>query len=490
MRDFIRHLAGETTKWHMMLLIAIGALVALFLLTIPSNYIVLALIGIFVLAIIVRKPEIGILVIVTLTSSIVFEESLPLIPFGPGSLQLTDILLLFMLGTIGYRLFVDKSLTFAKSPLNIPLLLFLGCAALSAALALVRYGVNFNDVMRLYRLINYYLLFFLVINLVTETAQLKFLIKGMFAIAAVVALAMIAQVIAGESVQLMPGRIESAVSIYRQYATLRILPPGQTLVFVSFITTICLIVFAKDTPVIFSWLFLLALLLGMGTLLTYTRSYWVAILIAAVILFLVTAAESRMRLATLLTVVLLLGGSVIVLVGGTEGTLGTTVSAVSDRFASLFAGRELSESSSLDFRRIENEYAVAQVKSHPILGIGLRNDYRPEIYGSEDKLTYYVHNSYLFLLTDMGLVGFLSFFWFYLRFLHRAITNWKRIADNFLKSALVGFMISGIVILPMALVIPLFMEWYSITVIAVMIGLSEAIITHSEMVEVEEIPIA
>lgn len=489
MRDFIRHLASETTKWHMMLLIAIGALVALFLLTIPPTYIVLALIGIFVLAVIMRKPEIGILIIVALTSSIVFEESLPLIPFGPGSLQLSDILLLFMLGTIAYRVFIDKTLTITKSPLNIPLLVFLGCASLSAALAIFRYGVNFNDVMRLYRLISYYFIFFLVINLVRENSQIKFLIKGIFAIATVVALAMIVQLIAGESVQLMPGRIESAASLYREYATLRILPPGQTLVFVAFITSTCLIVFAKDSPVIFSWMFLLALLLGSGTLLTYTRSYWVAIIIAAVIMFLVTAGESRMRLATLLTVVLLLGGSVIVLIGGTEGTLGTTVSAVSDRFASLFAGRELSESSSIDFRKIENEYALAQVKSHPVLGIGLRNDYRPEIYGSEDKLTYYVHNAYLYLLTDMGLVGFLSFFWFYLRFLHRAITNWKSIDDIFLKSTLVGFMISGIVILPMALVIPLFMEWYSITVIAVMIGLAEVLITHSEIVEEEQVPL-
>jgi O-antigen ligase len=139
----------------------------------------------------------------------------------------------------------------------------------------------------------------------------------------------------------------------------------------------------------------------------------------------------------------------------------------------------------VDDRRIENEYAFAQIRKHPLLGIGLANDYRPQIYGPEDTLNNYVHNAYLWLLTDMGFIGFLLYCWFYLRFLIRAATNWKKITDAFLQATVVGFLISGIALLPMALFIPVFMEWFSIVVIACMAGLTETLI-RSYAPEIED----
>lgn len=489
MRDFIRQHTSMVTSGQLILFIVIGALVSLFLFTIPPAYIFLILGGIFVLAVITKRPEIGLLIIVILTSSIVFEESLPLIPIGLGSLHISDVLLLYMLGTLGYRFISDRDFSFAKSPLNIPILLFLAISLLSAALAVVRYGIDFNDVARLFRMISYYLLFFLITNLITEKEQIKFLLKGLLLIATVVAAAMVLQAIIGESIQLMPGRIENAATFGSQFEALRILPPGQTLVFVTFLTAICTLVFVQDKPVLFSGTFYLIPLLGMGIILTYNRSYWVAAILGVMILLLITATEGKIRLVALLMVVLIFGGSILAMFGGTEGKLGATVDAVSTRFNSLFAGAELQQSGPVDDRRIENGYAIAQIQSHPLLGIGLGNDYRPKIYGQDDKLTYYVHNAYLFLLTDTGIVGFLFYFWFYILFLIRAAKSWKGISDNFLKSAVVGFMISGIAILLMALVIPVFMEWFSIVVIAGMIGLTEALIRINDM-EAENIDAA
>jgi O-antigen ligase len=481
MRNFIQQYMNEVRLGHLIVFIAVGTLVSLLLLTIPPNFIYLMLSGIFVLAIILRRPELGILIIVVLTSSIVFEESLPLVPIGVGSLHISDVLLLFMLGTLGYRYFTDKSFTFVKSPVNTPLLLFVAASLLSATISVTHYGADFNDIARLFRFISYYLLFFLITNLITEKGQVRFLIKALFAIAAVVAATMVLQAIIGDSIQLMPGRIESAATFSNEFETLRILPPGQTLVFVTFITSICALVFVQDKPVLFSGSFCLVLLLGMGIILTFNRSYWVAGILAVMILLMMTATENKIRLVALLTVVLISAGSILAMFGGTEGKLGATVDAVSERFSSLFAGSELEKSGPVRDRRIENEYAVEQIKRHPLLGIGLGNDYRPQIYGPDDKLNYYVHNAYLWLLTDLGIVGFLFYFWFYLRFLISTARNWKRISDNFLKSVVAGFMISAIVILLMALVIPLFMEWFSIVVIAVMMGLTETIIRNCEM---------
>ncbi len=467
--------------WQTITWISIGIMLGLVAVFMPLEITLSAIVGILLLKYITNHPVIGVLIIVVLTSSIVFEDSMPLIPIGVGSLHISDILLLFMLGTLGYRYFTKENFTFTKSPLNIPLLLFVAVSLVSAAVSVAHYGTDFNDVARQFRFISYYLLFFLITNLITEKTQIRFLIKGLFVIAAVVAAAMVVQAIIGESIQLMPGRIESAATFGSQFETLRILPPGQTLVFVTFLTAICTLVFVQDKPVLFSGAFYLIPLLGMGIILTYNRSYWVAAILGVMILLLITATESKIRLVALLMVVLIFSGSVLAMFGGTEGKLGATVDAVSTRFSSLFAGARLQQSGPVEDRWIENGYAVDQIRRHPLLGIGLGNVYRPQIYGQDDKLTYYVHNAYLFLLTDMGIIGFLFYFWFYILFLIRAAKSWKGISDNFLKSAVVGFMISGIAILLMALVIPVFMEWFSIVVIACMIGLTEALIRISEM---------
>lgn len=476
MRNSIRQFTSEEGPGQLIAFIAFGALIALLILTIPAKFSLLMLAGIFVLALISSRPEIGVLIILVLTSSIVFEDSLPLIPIGIGSFHISDVLLLFMVGTLGYKYLFNNTFTFAKSPLNTPLLFFFAISLVSAVISVVTFGVDFNDVARLVRAISYYLIFFLVTNLITEMPQIRFLLKGLIVIAGIVAAAMVVQAIIGESIQLMPGRIESAGSFGREFGTLRILPPGQTLIFVIFITTICFHVFAQDRPILFSGTFCLTLLLCAGTILTYNRSYWIAIILGVMVLLAITATEIRLRLLALLTVILIFGGSVLALFSGTEGKFGTTVDAVSHRFSSLFEGKELSRSGPVDDRLIENKYAIAQFRGHPLLGIGLGNEYRPQIYGEGDKLTYYIHNAYLWILTDTGIFGFIFYFWFYLRFLIRASRNWKKTADPFLKSALVGFMISGIAILPMALVIPIFMEWFSIVVLAICVGLSENIV--------------
>ncbi len=480
MLNFIRQYMSEVSVWHLLLFTLIGTLIATILLLLPPVYPILMLAGIIGFALVAKRPEIGILIIVVLTSSIVFEDSLPLVPIGIGSFHVSDVILLFMLGITGYKRLFNDGFTLASSPLNRPLLIFIAFAFISAFLAVTRFGVNFNDAARLLRVISYYILIFLILNLVKEKQQIAFLIKGLFVIATIVALAMVAQAIVGEARVLMPGRVESAASIGREFGTLRILPPGQTLVFVMFITSTCSLVFLREKPIPISPHFWLILILGAGIVLTYNRSYWIAVILGAAILMMISARENRTRLWGVLVMVLVLGGSLFFTFSGSGGKLGATADAVSERFTSLFAGSELTRSGPVDHRRIENSYAIEQIKNHPLLGIGLHNDYRPKIYGRDDNLSHYVHNAYLWLLADMGIIGFLSFFWFYTLFLVRAFRNWKRIPDNLLKAAVAGFMISGVVMLSMALVIPIFLEWFSITVLAVMIGLTEAITRFTE----------
>ena len=457
-----------------------GVVSGILLLVMPPLHALVIVAGIFVLALIAIMPEIGILIMVVLLSSIVFEKSLPLIPIGVGSFHVSDVILLFMLGTLVFKVFTIGH-TYIRAALDLPLLLFLVTVLISAFISVTYYGTDFNLVLRLLRVLTYYLIVILITNLIRDERQIRFLIIGLFVIAAVVAATMLIQTMIGESVQLMPGRIETAGTFGQEYEALRILPPGQTLIFISLITSICVIAFRQQSSLFVFGYFYLVILLGIGVVLTYNRNYWVALLLAVSLLLLMIRTKNKNKLLALLMVVTISAGSLFALFDGSGGKVDKTFDAVSSRFSSLVTGKKLIQSSSLEDRYLENRYAIKQIERHLILGIGLGNDYRPEVPGIRQNLTYYVHNAYLWILIDTGLPGFLFFFWFYIQFLIRAVKNWKRIQDNFLKSAVLGFMISGIVILPMALVTPIFLQWYSIVVIAIMIGLTESIIRNSEM---------
>ena len=340
------------------------------------------------------------------------------------------------------------------------------------------YKSDLNFPVRYTRIVTYYFVVIVIANIVRNEKQIIFVIRGLFVIAATIAATMLIQAMIGDSVPLMPGRIEAAKTFGQEYGAIRMLPPGQTVVFFSFITAICVVIFRENKPLLFSGYFYLILILGIGVTLTYNRHYWVGLLLAVCLLLVLTGVEGKKRLLALLMAVTILAGSAVALLGGSSGKADKVFDAVSGRFTSLFAGKELTESGSLEDRYIENRYAIEQIEKHPILGIGLGNVYRPQVPGMKDELTYYIHNSYLWILADTGLLGFTFFFLFYLRFLVRAIKTWKRIQDTFLKSVVIGFMISGIVFLFIALVTPIFMELYAIVALATMIGLTESIIRH------------
>jgi O-antigen ligase len=141
----------------------------------------------------------------------------------------------------------------------------------------------------------------------------------------------------------------------------------------------------------------------------------------------------------------------------------------------------LYKSDSLEWRRVENKYALQQIVKHPFLGIGLGKDYRPQIFGSYDTSTGYIHNGYLGILLDVGLIGLLPLLWFFVRFVIRGFRNWDKIKDTYMNLLLTGFTLSVLGVLLINMVSPVFRQWFSIVVFPTIIGLSEVIIRINEM---------
>jgi len=454
--------------------IVIGIVVGVLLVVMPVSVYAAMAIGVGALYLILTRPELGILSIVVLISSMVFEDSLPLIPIGIGSLHISDIILLALLCKVVTNKVYERSYSIIRTGLDMPLILFVLVAIISAYNAIANQGLETSIVIRSLRNITYYLTFFVITNLIRDIRQVKFILKGLYTIAIVVAISMIIQSIIGDKFQLVPGRVEKA-GTFEEYETLRILPPGQTLIYCLLITAISYAAISKNKYLITTPALYVIVILGSGVILTYNRTYWVAIFLSIGILMAISIKPERKKLVNMLVIMTTLG-SCLSIYSILTGTLHETRLAVSERFNSLFAGNELTESGPIDDRITENMYAIKKIADRPLLGNGLGNDYRPSIYGQGDMLHNYVHNGYLYLILNTGFIGTTFFLWFYCGFLVRGIKHIRRIHDPFLKSAATGNVLSGVGIVIMTFANPIFMQWFSIVVISIIIGLTETII--------------
>lgn len=473
----INFLDRYTINLSILLCIFLGFVVSLFFFITSPLFTLAVLVGGFIFFISIYKPEVGILIVVIILSSFVFERSLPLIPIPFGSFHVTDVILLSLLIVIPFKLFLDRSFRLVPTPLDAPLYLFYTAAIISVFRAVMFFGVDFNVVIRIFRIITYYLIFFVITNLLREKRQIKFVINGLFVVANIVGLSMIIQAIVGRSIRLLPGGLH-AVGLFAS----RIIPPGTTLIYIAFITAVCTIVFI-NRPILKSIHFYILPVIGTGILLTYFRSYWVAIIFSLSIFMVLISKRSKKRyIACLLIAVILMSifSFTLLSIGGRPKE---QLISIFDRFTSLFTGKKIFHMETLNWRWIENKFALRQIVKHPLLGIGLGNDFRARTSyraGALDPVVQYsswwLHNAYLWILMKMGLIGFLTFLWFYIRFLMRGFSNWKKIKDVTLKSAVTGFMLSGVGIMLIVSIEPLFMMWDSIIVIATIIGLTEAII--------------
>ncbi len=467
--------------WPLLFVVFVGFILGYIYYLKFSNLAIAIVCGFLLLPILRLKPEIIILSIVILVSSIVFEEALPGVDIGIGYFHLADVLLLSLICLIPLKCLLDKGFRLVKTPLDVPLSLFYLAVLISACVAIFYYERSFSRTMRGVSVVTYYLVFFAVTNLIRNEKQVRFLVKGLFCIGFVVGIMMLAQAIVGDSVQLMPGRVEKADTFDVVYEATRILPPGQALIYVLFITSVISIAL-QDRKFVSLWLYFVTFLTGIGVTLTYNRNYWVSCIFCFILFMFFVDSEVRKRVIRIFLIgFLVIGLSVLpFLLSNPRGGVVQTMTAISDRFGSLFTGRKLYESDSVEWRRIENEYALPQIANNPLVGIGLGTPYRPPVFGPDDNLTWYIHNGYLSIALNFGVIGTLPFLWFYLGFILRGFRSWKKIENKYLKSVVMGVTLSGIGMLGATMVAPMFTELYSIMVISIMAGLSEVIIRINE----------
>lgn len=432
-----------------------------------------------------KRPDLALLGILVLTSSIIFEEALPVISTGVGRFHVTDVILLALFGLIGLRWLVEPDFKIIRTPLDGPLLAFFSVALLSTFIAILRSSVTIRPALSGVRVVTYYLVFFVVTNLVREERQLNLLSRGLSLIATITAAAMVAQFLLGESVALLPGRVETLATEGARYSGVtRILPPGQSLVVVSFIVATVTLVLDKFRPVS-TLRFLQWGLVGLAVILTFNRNNWVGVILAVLLLaYLVRGqAQDRRRLAGWGLVVLFLAAVLLLpAFDQPESQVAMFVRAASERLTSLVSTDTYEDQqSSLRWRDLEYEYAFLQIASHPLLGLGLGATYRPwdprlDRKGPDDSGfdgRHYVHNGHVWILVKSGLLGYLCLMWLSLAFLVRGFKYWRRIPESHMRGTVLGFTLVYLTVLIASVTSPMFMEWHWTPVIGLMMGVNE-----------------
>ncbi|MHB1389995.1 MAG: O-antigen ligase family protein [Thermoleophilia bacterium] len=227
----------------------------------------------------------------------------------------------------------------------------------------------------------------------------------------------------------------------------------------------------------------MTVLMLVGILLEFNRSYVIPMIVLFVLAMFLNRKRVRAKLLTMVSIVVL----VLVTLMFATTLLNSYVDAVFVRFGTAFSSESLSSQSVLG-REIEQQYAWEAIQRAPLFGIALDEYYRPPVPNLLDNLRWYIHDAYIWIWTYFGIVGLASFLFVLGAAIARSVLNWKRIRDPLLQTTVLGFSFTILTLMFANLAAPKFYEFAAVPVVAVMLGLMEAIIVSSRQ-EVETEPV-
>jgi O-antigen ligase len=465
------------------LAIVAGLLLGIASVILPPRWLLAGLAGAMLCVAVIgfKKPEIALLGYLIILSTILDESRLPRIPIGIGRLLLTDIILLASFALILMRLLAERDFKIVRTPLDLPVLGFVGIAMFSTMFGIFQSSLTINESLGEARVVISYLTFFIVTNLVREKQQVHTLVNGIFLLGSIVALAMVAQFVLGNSLQILPGRVEILGTEGTAFlGVTRIIPPGESLIFVTFITITVTLVLERSR--LTNW-FTIPIwgLTGIGVILTFKRNLWVAVFIILLALAVLGWKEVWPKMSRGVLVFMIIGVCILIItLNSPESAATKLVSGALERLTSLTDPQTFEDpDSSLRWRDFEYQYAIPQIISHPLLGLGMGAMYRPFVSG-KDSNNYdgrkFIHNGHVYIMIKAGLLGYLAFISFSLVSLLRGLMFWRQVSDRQFQAILLGFTLAYLGILIGSFVSPMIMTAWWTPVIGIMLGTNEVIL--------------
>ncbi len=439
-----------------------------------------------------KRPELGILGVVTLAAGLLPPTAL-YVPLGVGGVFGYDVILLAVLGVLALRGLVREGLRIDWWPVSKPLLVFLGLSVASVVYAISQ-DVDPARALNEFRPIFYYGASIAVALALTRSSHRTTLLVGLFILCDVVSAALIVQQFVGARSLILPGMIfwqvnevgaggvtENGDSLGGSgFGLVRIVPPANVLMFAMMIVAfIWSVAPGMRGPV--RWLSVAQFLfLNVGLLLTYTRAQWIASVIAIGIIAMLAPRAVRRRVGkAVLAAAAGIACVIVLFVAGLQlpGSLQPAIEAMVGRATSILSPDETLSSSSLQWRAFENEAAIESLLQSP-QGVGLGNAYRPiTTYAGEaagyqgSPLNGFMHNSYMYIAVKTGVQGLLAFLWLCGAFLLHGWRLFRRMPDGPVRWLVLGLLASFVGNMQWSITEPNFMQIGATVTVGVMVGL-------------------
>ncbi len=338
-----------------------------------------------------------------------------------------------------------------RSPIFWPLICFLAMA-LVAAVNAANNGIPFNHWASDLNGLSFYALYFILAIWVTKAGA----IKKLFSLMTVMSVAGVALsvTLALRNILWPPG---VPLLIYIAGVPIRKFGLPTDAGIVIFLVSLSLAISLKSSfkKTLFTGLFLL---FGLEQISSFTRARWIGDMAGVAFIIFLMAQQNRKRLlkffmlATISACVFIM----LVIAYPSHTPLYKALTLVESRFSSIFVSME---EPAISTRVSEWEEAFKKAMQHPILGNGLGTSIRyyryDKWYGTEIwETTRYIHNSYIYLFLNMGLLGILAFGWLCVSFIGYGIRVIRAGRDDYYKGLAAGFTASFVAILVASMFTP------------------------------------
>ena len=415
-----------------------------------------ALLFVCVFVILVRYPVLVILSIIGGTSLIPYHSDLPLTHIG--SINIPDLILFLLVAVVIFRVLFLRVKPI-RTPLDMPLIIFVGLGTAILLIGALEKKYLFFVGLKEFKPILYYLLPLLITNIIKEKKELKLVIYGCLALGVITAVTVILQVWLNP-----PTTASEAQDVFYRYKAIS----GLMLPCWSFLAFVCLLLIRKIN---LSYILAASITL-FSVIFSFSRHLWISLVVGVLLVSLLTFKRNKVRILGILSLaiifILLVGTAVLLRVEPVP----TYVKLITLRTESLTSGERIEN---WEVRKLENEYALKKIAGHPLFGIGFVSPYRPQIYGPDDNLEWYIHNGYLWILLKLGIAGLIPFLWFSYFFVRRGIKYWNQVADDFLRPVVLGSVCSYLAIAVGNYAAPHFISTWEVAVFGLSMGINEVI---------------
>jgi hypothetical protein len=377
------------------------------------------------------------------------------IPLGGGGIFIIDVMIALLLASAFVVILAESRLALVRSPVSLPLLLFLGWVGVAAGIGWAG-GNDPKLIIQDGRALFYYVLFFFAV-LFIDSRRLLLMFLRVLAVCMVAAF-VLGVIFAAQGQGMALEFVEAGVS--------RFPAPDGVFLMGSVLVTTFMVMWpsGKQRP---RWLWALLLIALLGLLLSFVRGNWVAYCASMAYLFFMLRARQRAQL---------LAGSVVVVLVLAAG-LAVTRPALLDSLVSRAMAITAVEDRNVQWRLIEDRAVGAQIAEHPIFGNGLGKEYLFDFsrYGVAPYRKSFIHNSYYAFLNRLGIVGTLLFAWWAIAFL----VPWMRRRDTlptddpWLLGTVYGGRAMMVAVLVVSITAPHLGAKTSVAIISLVMGMSE-----------------